>query len=429
MLETPSVPAVAPRPQAPRGFVRRLALGQFGMYLAVLAPVMGGLSVRIQHLVGLDAAPAQFGLVTGTGAVFAMVAQPLAGRLSDRCTSRFGMRRPFLVGGLVVMTGALAACAVAPGVPLLLVAWCVAQGAGNFAFAAAGATVADHVPEERRGSVSGIIGAVTPLGILAGSILLSVLPDDFLRFCVPAAVALALGLWFALRLPDLVRTERPTEPLTVRGLLLSFVFDPRKNPDFGWVWLSKFFIMFGYGALASYLTLFLAAEFDMTDTDEQLAFNALANGVSVATLVVASIVGGTLSDRLGRRKPFVFGSGILMAAVLAGVTFTPFLGDAGLGTLLALEAVLGLGAGLFFAVDSALAISLLPDKADTAKDLGVLNIANTLPSSLSPLLAGVVVIPVGNALLGGAGYSLWFGLAAVFCLAGAVMVTRIKKAA
>ncbi|MFB7474453.1 MFS transporter [Kitasatospora sp. NPDC056184] len=429
MLDSPSLPAEAPAPQAPPGFVRRLALGQFGLYLAVLAPVMGGLSVKIQHLVGLDAAPAQLGLVAGTGAVFAMVAQPLAGRLSDRCTSRFGMRRPFLVGGVAVMAAALAACAAAPSVPVLLIAWCVAQGAGNFAFAAAGATVADHVPEARRGSVSGIVGAVTPVGILVGSILLSVLPNDFLRFAVPAAVAVVLGLWFAARLPDRVRTEPPTEPLNPRSLLLSFVFDPRKHPDFGWVWLSKFLIMLGYGALAGYLTLFLAAEFGMEDTDEQLRFNALANGLSVAALVVASVVGGVLSDRLGRRKPFVTAAGLIMAAVLAVVTITPYLGDAGLGTLLVLEALLGIGAGLFFAVDNALAISLLPSQDDTAKDLGVLNIANALPSSLSPFLAGVVVIPVGNALLGGAGYSLWFGLAAVFCLVGALLVTRIRSAA
>ncbi|MER6363727.1 MFS transporter [Kitasatospora sp. NPDC001527] len=429
MLESPPLPAAAPAPQAPPGFVRRLALGQFGMYLAVLAPVMGGLSVKIQDLVGLDAAPAQLGLVTGTGALFALVGQPLAGRLSDRCTSRYGMRRPFLVGGVAVMAVALVACALAPTVPVLLIAWCVAQGAANVAFAAAGATVADHVPEARRGSVSGIVGAVTPIGIMIGSILLSVLPSDLLRFVVPAAIAVVLGFWFAVRLPDRVRTEPPGEPLNPRSLLLSFVFDPRKHPDFGWAWLSKFLIMLGYGALAGYLTLFLAAEFGMDDTDEQLRFNALANGLSVATLVVSSIIGGVLSDRVGRRKPFVMGGGLVMAAVLAAVTVTPYLGDAGLGTLLVLEAVLGIGAGLFFAVDNALAISLLPSRDDTAKDLGVLNIANALPSSLSPFLAGVVVIPVGNALLGGAGYSLWFGLAAVFCLVGALLVTRIRSAA
>ncbi|MFF9507423.1 MFS transporter [Streptomyces sp. NPDC014724] len=429
MLDT-CPPSVAAEPvQTPHGFVRRLAIGQFGMYLAVLAPVTGGLSVKIQHLVGVAAAPSYLGLVTGTGAAFAMVCQPLAGRLSDRCTSRFGMRRPFLVGGVIVMTAALTVCAVAPGIPVLLVGWCVAQGAANFAFAAAGATVADQVPDAERGSVSGIVGAVTPVGMLAGAVLLSTLPSDLLRFLVPALVALVLGLWFAFRLPDRVRTEAPSQPLNMRSLLLSFVFDPRKHPDLGWVWLSKFFILLGYGALTGYLTLFLAADFGMEDTDEQLRFNALANGVSVAALVVFSIVGGVLSDRTGRRKPFVIGSGLVMAAALAVVTVTPFMDGAGLGALLVLEAVLGCGAGMFFAVDNALSISLLPNKDDTAKDLGVLNIANTLPSSLSPFLAGLVVIPMGDALFAGSGYSVWFAVAAAFCLVGALLVTRIKNAA
>lgn len=122
MVET-FPPAVAPQPRkAPPGFVPRLALAQFGLYMAVLAPVIGGLSVKIQHLVGVAAAPAQLGLVTGTGAVFAMVCQPLAGRLSDRCASRFGMRRPFLVGGVLTLAVALLGCALAPNVPVLLAA-------------------------------------------------------------------------------------------------------------------------------------------------------------------------------------------------------------------------------------------------------------------------------------------------------------------
>ncbi|MFF9573339.1 hypothetical protein [Streptomyces sp. NPDC014685] len=83
---------------------------------------------------------------------------------------------------------------------------------------------------------------------------------------------------------------------------------------------------------------------------------------------------------------------------------------------------------MFFAVDNALSISLLPNKEDTAKDLGVLNIANTLPSSLSPFLAGLVVIPLGDSLLAGSGYSVWFAVAALFCLIGALLVTRIKNA-
>lgn len=294
--------AALPREHLPRGFTGRLASTQFGLYLAVLTPLTGGLSVKIQHLAGVDAAPAQLGLVSGTGAVFAMVCQPLAGRLSDHCSSRFGMRRPFIAGGIGGIVVGLTCCAFATSVPMLLVGWCLAQGAANVAFAATGATVADQVPDNQRGRVSGIVGAVTPVGVLAGALLLTVLPTDVWRFLVPTAVASGLGFWFVLRLPDRVRGDAPAEPLRLRELLMSFVFDPRAHPDFGWAWLSKFLIMLGYGALSGYLTLFLAADFGMADTDEQLQFNALANTAGVLPLVLFSVVGGYLSDRVGSRK-------------------------------------------------------------------------------------------------------------------------------
>ncbi|MGW2052113.1 MFS transporter [Streptomyces sp. NPDC001858] len=430
MLETPpEAPAAVVEPtRLPRGYVPRLAGAQFGMYMAILTPLVGGLSVRIQHLVGVDAAATQLGLVTGTGALFAMVCQPLAGRLSDRSTSRFGMRRPFVVGGVLAMFLALTVCAIAPDVTILLVAWCVAQGAANFAFAGATATVADQVPENKRGFVSGVIGASTPLGILVGSALLSFLSTDFLRFFVPALFALAFGTWFGLRLKDRVRAEPPTEPLGLRSLLMSFVFNPRKNPDFGWAWLSRFFIVLGYGALSGYLTLFLAAHFGMTDTDEQLRFNAIANTLNIAPLMVCAVLGGFLSDRIGRRKPFVLISGLVISGALVVAAFTPAMGGAGLPVLLVVEVVIGIGAGMLFAVDQALCIQLLPNKEDTAKDLGVLNMANTLPTSVSPFLAGVLVIPVGNSLLGGTGYSTWFIVSALFCVIGSLMITRVKSA-
>jgi MFS family permease len=415
---------VAPT-RAPRGFTARLAATQFGLYLAVLAPLTGGLSVKIQHLVGVDAAPTQLGIVSGTGAVLAMVCQPLAGRLSDRCSARIGMRRPFILGGIGGVIVGMTYCAFATSMPALLVGWCVTQAAANLAFAATGATVADQVPDAQRGRVSGIVGAVTPLGVLAGAVMLTVLPTDALRFLVPTAVATALGAWFVVRLPDRVRARPPADHLDLRGLLLSFVFDPRAHPEFGWAWLSKFLIMLGYSALSGYLTLFLAARFGMHDTDEQLRFNAIANTVGVLTLVVFSVVGGFLSDRLGRRKPFVIAAGLIMATAQVGVATTPLMGSWGLAALLFWEVVLGAGAGMFFAVDTALCIALLPSSDDTAKDLGVLNIANALPQSLAPLLAGVLVIPVGQAIWPGAGYSMWFVVAASCCAAGALLIPRI----
>lgn len=413
------------RTRTPR-YIPKLAFAGLGIYLALLAPIFGGLSVKIQQLVGLEAAPAQLGLVTGAGALFAMVCQPLAGTLSDRTTSRWGMRRPWILAGTLGMVASILGCAVAPSVAVLLVAWCGAQLFGNVAFAALTATIADQVPEAKRGAASGVYGAASPLGILVGSVLLTLLPSDFLRFAVPAIIALVAGVFFAFTLKDRVRAAAPTTRLSIGKLLASFVFDPRKNPDFAWAWFTKFLVTIGMGGVLSYLTLYLGSAYGMS-IEEQLGFNAIANLAYVGTLVLASLIAGPISDRVGRRKPLIIVGGIIIAAGALIAAASSLLGrDAGLIVLLIGMLGVGLGGGMFIAVDQALCIALLPNKDETAKDLGVLNVANALAQSLAPFIAGVVVIPLGAALFGD-GYVTWFLVSAVFAVVGSILVTRIKK--
>ncbi|GAB3584662.1 MFS transporter [Leifsonia lichenia] len=425
MIETTAIPAVQPT-KSPRGYVPTLALSSFGLFLALLGPTIGGLSVKVQGLVGLDAAPAQLGLITGIGLAFSLVTQPIAGRLSDRSMSRFGRRRPFIIVGVVGLLFALVICGIAPNVPLLILGWCLAQLFGSVAQAAQNATVADQVPELKRGGVSGILGAATPLGLLVGAVLLSALPTEVLRFVVPGIFAVVVAIIFVIVLKDHVRTTPPSTPLNVKQLLLSFVFNPRKHPDFGWALLSRALILVAYGSVSTYLTLFLGTAYAM-NTTEQLSFNAIAQIVGVGTLVVFSVVGGFISDRVGRRKPFIIVSGSMIALGVAGVAVSPLFGhQGGLAVLLIAQAVMGMGAGCFFAVDQALCLTLLPNPDDTAKDLGILNAAGALPGALAPLLAGLVFIPLGNALFG-AGYTLWFGVGAVMAIAGAFLILRVRK--
>ena len=50
-------------------------------------------------------------------------------------------------------------------------------------------------------------------------------------------------------------------------------------------------------------------------------------------------------------------------------------------------AISGLGFGTYLAVDLALVTDVLPDAADSARDLGLFNIANALPYALAPAVA------------------------------------------
>lgn len=410
----------------PKGYTLKYGLAAYGLFLAILTPVLGGLSIKLQTLNdgNLDAAAGQLALVTGVGALFALVAQPLVGRLSDRTTAKMGMRKPWILVGVLGAAVCLTVIGFATNLATILIAWCLAQTFSNFAQAAETATIPDQVPVARRGVVSGIIGACTPLAILTGAVGLAMLNTDALRFTVPAVIGLVFGLLFALTLRDRVLASKAgRERLSVKEFFTSFVFNPRTYPDLGWAWLTKFMFMFGYASVGTYLTLFLGAKYGM-NTAEQAQFNMYANIVMVAAMVVFSVVGGRFSDRMGKRRSFVTTGAIIAALALGIMAFSPFFGTAGLGVILFAEVLLGAGTGLFFAVDTALCTEVLPNPEDTAKDLGVLNIANALPQSLAPMLAGPIIVAVGAA-----GYTVWFSIGALVALVGGMLVYRIKGVA
>jgi MFS family permease len=81
----------------------------------------------------------------------------------------------------------------------------------------------------------------------------------------------------------------------------------------------------------------------------------------------------------------------------------------------------GLGFGLYFAVDLALAADVLPSGDSTAKDLGVLNIAGALPFTLAPAVAPTVLA------LGGGNYGALFAVAGVCAVCGAAAILPVKR--
>lgn len=405
--------------RTPRGYLPGLAAMNFGVYLALLTPVLVSMAFKVQHISDSpEAATGNLGLILGVGALFALIANPLAGRLSDRTTSRWGMRRPWILGGTIVGVGAFALIGVATSVWVVLIAWCLVQASMNAVLAAANATLPDQVPQSGRGKVSGIVGLTTPLGILAGNFLVSFLSDDFARFVVPALIALALAVLFVLVLKDRRLAVKPAQRFTVGQFFGSFVFNPAKHPDFGWTWLTKFLVMFGYAGIATFLPFYLTEKFGL---DEQGAIGIilLANLASMAAMAISGPIGGILSDKIGKRRPFVAIAGVIMVVGLVILAFAP-----DVTTVIIAQAIIGLGAGSFLSVDLALATEVLPNPADTAKDLGVLNIANALPQSIAPAIAPAIIALGATTALGG--YTVYYLFGALVSLAGAVLVYRIK---
>jgi hypothetical protein len=73
------------------------------------------------------------------------------------------------------------------------------------------------------------------------------------------------------------------------------------------------------------------------------------------------------------------------------------------------------------AVDLALVTQVLPSAADTAKDMGVFNIANALPYSVAPAVAPAILAVSGGR------YSALFAFAGACALASALVVSRVRS--
>lgn len=405
--------ALASTTTAPKGYVLRASLANWGFWTALMTPALVTLAVRVAQVAGSDY-EAVYSMVLTVGATVALFGNPLWGRLSDRTRSRFGRRKPWIAAGVAAGVLGVAMLAFIPTIWSMVLGWALAQAGFNAAIAAMMATIPDQVPDADRGRASGAFGAAVTGGILTGSAVAALTENTTLMFMLPAALAVALSAQFVLWFKDVSPAGAP-DRFSFKEFWSTFVFNPRRHPDFGWAWLSKFLVMFGSVAPMSYMVYFVAFRLDMTAG----AAGALVGGVFVlgyAVQTVLSLAGGWLSDKTGRRKPLVIASALLVAvglALMASATALP--------TIIAAQVVLSVGGGLFYAVDTALVTQVLPNPDEAAKDLGVANIANALPQTILPLIAPLVL-----AVGGGSNYPLLFGLAAAVALVGALTVLRIK---
>jgi MFS family permease len=132
--------------------------------------------LKVNSLVGIEQAPRSLAVVTGIGALLAMVGNPFFGKMSDRTSSQLGMRRPWMVIGLVGGSLGILIVALAPSIAVVLVGWCIAQLLFNALLAALAAVLPDQVPAPQRGLVSGVLGVCVPIASVSGTFLASCSP-------------------------------------------------------------------------------------------------------------------------------------------------------------------------------------------------------------------------------------------------------------
>ena len=411
--------ALDPESPAPHrvgwGFISLYTLAYISTSLMFIAPLLVTLALKIDSLVGIGRAPDSLALVSGIGALLAMFGNPFFGKMSHRTSSRLGMRRPWMVIGLVGGSLGILIVALAPSIAVVLVGWCLAQLLFN-ALPAMVAVLPDQVPAAQRGLVAGVLGVCTPIASVSGTFLVKLFTGNQLAmFLAPCAIGGFFILLFAVTLKDrrLAKADKPTWSL--REFASTFYINPRRNPDFAWAFASRFMFVLAYAFLVTYQAYYLLEKIGSAKAEvpQQIFLGTLVQSIVV---VAASLIGGKLSDRTGRRKIFV-----LTASVVYGVALFVIAIASNFNGFLVGMAIGGLGFGIYVAVDLALVVDVLPDKNNAAKDLGVFNMAGALPFSIAPGIAPAILA------IGSGSYAVLYGVAGVCAIVGAVTILPVKR--
>ena len=394
-----------------RAWVFWLSLASIAVWAGFFGPIQVLLA---QQAESVDAAHKEtvLALVTGLGAAVSTVLNPVWGAFSDRTVLRIGRRLPWVLGGLVVGVLAMVVLSQATTVLAMCVGWFLAQAALNAMLAAITATVPDQVPVLQRGAVGGWLAIAQTLGVVLGSGIAMATGSIAAGYLTTAGLLVVLSLPYCLDSRDIALSPAERPPFEALRFARSFWVSPREHPDFAWAWITRFLMNLANALLLLYLLYYLRDAVGLSRKAAEAGVFRLTLLYAVLTVVTA-IIGGIWSDRLARRKVFVTASGYVIAAALLLLAFVHSYPGAYVGA-----AVLGVGFGIYTAVDFALITQVLPTDADRAKDLGVINIANALPQVLAP---GVAALVLGL----GAGYPTLYVLAALAAVLGSFLVRRI----
>ncbi len=380
-------------------------------FLTVLLPV------RINELSGSDNIE-WLAMVTFGGAIAASLANIGFGWLSD-WTRR---RRLWIALGLALSCVLLVAVAQATTLWTLIgIVFCW-QISLNMMLAPLAAWAGDSVPDNQKGLLGGLLAFAPALGALSGALVTmpGLAAQDF-RLVLVAGLALAMVAPVLVfgnpkRMPHLMRSAQTAgqngREATGSGPTAAWSQTLRQKAGniVSRMWLARLLVQIAEAALFAYLFFWLRTFIpDFSDSSTARLF-----GVTLAIAIPFSFLAGWWADRKSRP--------ILPLAISAG------LGSVGLG-IMALAPNLAAGivgyvvfsvaASVFLAQHSSQVLQVLPTPERRARDLGIFNLTNTVPSLIMPWIA--------LALVPNFGFSGLFALLAVLAAVASTLLLRANR--
>ncbi len=384
------------------GFILLVALANAGGVIAFLPLLSLMLPVKIAEIAG----EARIGLFTATviaGAIAASLANIAFGWASDRTRARGGGRRRWAALGLILLAASFATVALAQTPVAILIAVILFQVAVNALLAPLFAIMADEVPGAQMGLAGGLIALGSPLASAVGAVMIGIgFATDGARLAFVYAMVL-LCVAPLLRVPARAAADpAPDAPRRLAGR------------DLAIAWVSRLLVQIAGNVLSLYLVYyFVSIDPGLSAAKQVGPIGQLMTIAYLLPLPVAVLL-GRWSDRIGRRKPFLLAAAAVAAIGLLGLAVARDWSVAAPAF-----ALYALGSSVFLSIHSGFAMQLLPSAQNRGRDLGLINLTNTLPALIGPALAWALSTPrdFGPVML----------LLAILTLAGGILVTAIRQ--
>ncbi|MGN7155416.1 MFS transporter [Dietzia cercidiphylli] len=382
-------------------WVLALTLGVVAVFASWFGPLQILLPVQADRIGGPGGLDALLGLVVGVGAAVALVANPVWGLISDRCRARLGTRMPVVYVGTAIGVAGQLVLLTADSGPATVAGWVLVQLGFNGPFAVLAALMADRVPEQQRGVVGSLFGVGQIVGVISGVVVAESVGGGATGYLVLAVLTPALlsAIVVAGRAPvaspahataggdggagpgidGRIGGAGPGIGAEVGSLPRVALADFRPTREYVWAWLLRFLMNLTNAILLVYLFFFLDTVVGAPDPGNSVLM------VTVITLVLSAVcaaAAGSFSDRLHRRREFAAAGALITAGGLIGLAASTTM-----PAVLAAAAVLGVGWGLFIAVDMAIITGSLATSGTAGTLLGVANIATSLPQVVAPAIA------------------------------------------
>ncbi|UVO49731.1 MFS transporter [Sphingomonas sp. SUN019] len=371
-------PSAAPSLAASRrstAFLLTYALAYAGGVISYLPLLSLLLPLKIERVAG----EARIDVLTGSviaGALAASVSNIVFGILSDRAVARGGGRRRGMAIGIVATAASYIGISLATSPSTVILSVVIFQLAVNALLAPLMAIMADEIPDAQKGVAGGLLALGAPVASGVSALLIgTAMLGDAARFAiVPAAVAACLAPLL------LTRAVRADEPAIIPERML--------HRDLLTAWGARLLVQVAGTVLSLYLLYYF--ESVAPDIPPDILAPRIGHLLTIAFILPLpiAILLGRLSDRTGRRKPFLLAAAAVAALGIFGMAIADDWTEGAAGFC-----VYAIGSAVFLALHSAFAMQLLPSPEHRGRDLSLLNLTNTLPALLGPMLAWLLATP------------------------------------